>query len=175
MKTKKFRVTSETTFGQARVRGITKKEFQRRRNISLSLKQYHKSPLTTKKTFATRERIRKRKVTKAKKTGKRIRKQLAYYWRTRDIKGTPDGTDIGFIEIKALTINPDITEKGLFIAIRDKQLQLKQQGINFNLYRVSTRGFELQEIAPREEQALNDMKVHITVFANNKTIDHQRI
>lgn len=155
--TEKFKI-SELTWGQARVRKITQKRWLRAERISGSLKKYHKTGLTIKqrreKISITKERKR---VIEKKPITKRIRRQVAQNFKA-DVPPY-------FVSIRAMTINPIITQKGLNLALLQGKRKIQiEENINLTAMQTEYIGLEMVEIPPIEDRKLNDMKIHIEVF-----------
>jgi len=84
---------------------------------------------------------------------KRIRKQVVFNFRS---SGEPYA-----LSIRALTINPEITERGLQMAVAEVKRSLD---IDFKIFSARYLGFEQTEISSSEDKRLNDYKVHIEVL-----------
>jgi hypothetical protein len=154
---KKFRVTEETTFGQARVRGVSKKEFNRRQKISITRRQIFRE----RKLEEVRV-IRKPRV-KVKKPKKEIQEELIEERRFRKqvVLNFRSGEEPYAVSIRAITINPEITERGLLIAVQETKSELD---INFENFTSRYLGFEETEIPSSEDTRLNDFRVHVEVL-----------
>lgn len=158
---KKFIINSNTTFGQARIRGITKKNFLRRQRISISLKKtYERKRIILSQKIPTK----KKEVQKTLITRKRIRKQVVLNLRSHD--------EPYAISIRAITINPIITENGLKIAVNDG---LKRSGYKLrDFYQKRYYGLEETEISNEEDKRLNDYRVHIEILIKkNRPINYK--
>jgi hypothetical protein len=149
---------TEMTWHQVRSRGgITKREFERRLKISKSLKQYYQ------------RRKPKDKITSYYPTKERIRHQKVLNYRS--------SKSPYYISIRVMTINPDITERGLLMALNEIKLSLQKQSINIkdkarnvniDFARMdsvrSSIGTEKTKIAPHEDTQLNDLRVHYEIL-----------
>lgn len=137
----KFKL-SKATFGQARVRGFTKKQFQRAVKISSSLKQFHSNKRILKEKLKATP-----KVEVQEKISQRIRKQLTY-------------NSSYNISIRAIVINGEQTEQDLIQAIEEVlNSNPALQKIPFD-----TSGFEEEEIDFNEDRGLT--KGEINIFLN---------
>ena len=85
----------------------------------------------------------------------RIRKQVAINYRMNE--------EPYFISIRALTINPEITERGLKMEVISARNKLEGQGIRLSQLD-GQFGYESRKIAPSEDRSLNDMKVHVEIY-----------
>jgi len=172
-----MRVTNKTTWGQARRQGIKLKEFNRRRKISMSLKQYHKSAYTTKKTIEDRKRIVKKRQKKVDKIPlKRLRKQVVLNCRPNFNDYNDSIGGIGALSIRAITINPEYNERALLMAVEEikPEIELKL-GVNLRDFQKRYLGLEDTEIPKSEDARLNDYKIHIEVWINNPNTPHGKI
>lgn len=71
--------------------------------------------------------------------------------------------------IRAITINPEITNTGLKLAIIET---LREVQIDINEFETKTFGYEYVEIPPSEDKRLNDYRVHVEVLIKrNKPIN----
>lgn len=122
--------------------------------LSQQLKLYYRTGLPLKERIIRKKRLKQKKIIKKQ----RIRKQIAFNYRMKNLPPY-------FISIRALTINSEISEKGLKIAILQAKRRLKkQEGIDFGDMQVQNTGVEIKKIPPSEDKKLNDNKVHIEVF-----------
>lgn len=92
---------------------------------------------------------------------KRIRKQqVLNFRRTRK--------EPYFISIRAITINPDISSRGLMLAVKEVANSLYKE------YKLDTYhsyiGGEAVELGTNEDKILNDGKIHIEVFVHKNKI-----
>lgn len=101
---------------------------------------------------AKEKQIKKRQIIK-----ERIRKQVAINYRLRE--------EPYFISIRAITINPDITEKGLLLVVRKYHQQFQKQ---FDMPMGYYTGYETKKIPNSEDTRLNDYKIHIEILIKNK-------
>lgn len=83
---------------------------------------------------------------------KRIRKQVVINYRS--------DSEPYSVSIRAITLDPEMTERGLLMAVQEIQTQLD---INFEYFSSRYAGFEQTEIPKDEDKRLNDMKIHIEV------------
>ena len=104
--------------------------------------------------FIIREKPRKR-IREEEIPTRRIRKQVVLNLRS-------ENSVIAAVSIRAITLNPEITERGLKIAIMEifKELDFKEE----DFYHKSYFGYEDAEISSSEDRRLNDYKVHIEVL-----------
>ena len=165
----KKRIT-DLSWYQVRARGgITKKEYERRIKISKSLQLYHKTKHTKKERLV----LTKKRTEKVKHIPeKRIRKQKVINYRADE---SPY-----YLSIRVLTINPEIDERGLFLAINELKNNLQNQSIYLNVKRHSvvidfnnlvpersSIGTEAREIPTSEDKILNDNKIHYEILIEN--------
>jgi hypothetical protein len=167
---KKFKVTSETTFGQARQYGIKLKEFKRRQKISSNLKLYYKSSFSEKKTIKTRSKITKKAEKQAELIPEiRIRKQVVANFRPNFDDYDESIGGIGAISIRAITINPEYNEVGLKMAIEEVKREIElREGIKLYNFQQRYYGLEIVKIPSSEDIRLNDNRIHIEVFVNKQ-------
>jgi len=91
---------------------------------------------------------------------KRIRRQIAQNFKSSEPPY--------FVSVRAITINPEITQRGLVIALLQGKRNLeKETNINLSLMTSEHIGLAEQEIPITEDKELNDMKVHVEVFIAN--------
>lgn len=146
---------SNLTFGQARVKGINKKQWLRAVRISGSLRKYYQTGLTRKE--------RKQETKKTLKREKKIpqivtRQQIAENFR---ISNMPPY----FISVRALTIDSSVTKKGLLLAIRQTKQRIKKEyGITFAGMSAENTGIERTRIPKNEDKKLQDYRIHTEVF-----------
>lgn len=108
-----------------------------------------------------KQKIGKAKKEKEEKPQKRIRQQVAFNFRSH--------SEPYHCSIRALTLNPEYTQRGLLIAVQEVKRDLEQQGIiDFDEFSSSYLGFEEKEISNAEDKILNDGKIHVEVFIKNK-------
>lgn len=166
-KTKKRIV--DLTWNQVRsIGGITKKEYKRRVRISQSLQLYH----STSKTKKERIQKTKRKEQRVKEIPERVRKQRVINYRS-DMSPY-------YLSIRVVTINPEINETGLLLAINELKNDLQNQSIylrakkhsvmiDFNnlVPERSSIGSESKVIPTSEDRILNDGRIHYEILVEN--------
>lgn len=95
----------------------------------------------------------------------RIRKQVVL----NGVNRTEGDSGLVFISIRAITINPDIDEKGLMLAINEAKKDFESQaGISWSNYQKSYFGMEKEKLGSREDSRLSDGKVYIEFFYNGR-------
>lgn len=101
---------------------------------------------------------------------KRIRKQVVMNYRPSfDDTGDSIG-GVGAISIRAISVQPDINERGLLEAVKEIEQTLKSE-FRLRLFERRYLGFEEVEISGMEDKGLNNVNVMIEVFINKqKTI-----
>lgn len=119
----------------------------------------------TKRTSVVLRKKRKEKEVITIKTkpikGLRIRKQLVQNF-------TSDNPPY-YVSIRAITINPNITEKGLRMALLQGRRKFQNtENVNLNLMNTEYYGLEQTPIPDSEDIKLNDGRIHIEVFVANK-------
>lgn len=164
---KKKLILSKLSKGQARYYGFTNSQYQRAVNISKSKKAKAK----VKETVKEKKPIKKKEVIATpEKRGPRIRKQAVIEYVNRDAEPY-------YISIRAMTLNPDITERALLIALLENEGQIKRTYINFirNAKR-SYAGLENEPIGDNEDIKLsNDIVVVILIGGRNPVKEVIRI
>lgn len=95
-----------------------------------------------------------------KAPAKRVRKQVAINYRSDE--------QPYFISIRAITINPDVSERGLLIAVREARSKLQGTGINLSNMDSHYTGYEQKEIPSSEDKILNDYRVHIEILIRKR-------
>lgn len=155
-KLKKGEKISQLTWYQARARGFSQKEYNRRIRISSQLKLYHQSGMTKKE----RIRYKKRNIKKAKKKPtQRVRRQIVLNYRGEK--------DPYYISLRVLTTDPTATNEAMKIALYE--LREYFQGVV-----ISTQDFRagMQEIRnpknPMKSKFLNKGKYRDPVTINFK-------
>lgn len=113
-------------------------------------------------------RVEKKNLKKVKKEFKtiptqRIRKQVAINYRADE--------EPYFISIRAITINPDISERGLLIAVKEARQRAQ---LNYEISHMSSHytGYETKVIPASEDKILNDYKVHIEILIKKRTVHY---
>lgn len=101
-------------------------------------------------------------------SGRRIRKQVVLDYK-RKVDNNSDRPSIGYISIRVMTINPNISERGLKIVLMEAKRRFEREN-KFDLkgYQENYRGFENREIATNEDRLLNDGRVHVIIMVGNK-------
>lgn len=94
----------------------------------------------------------------------RIRKQYVIDLRRgsrRGVKGKKGS--IGYISVRAITINPAINKEGLKIKAREI---LNSLNLNLHSFQYAVEGYSEQPITAQEDKRLNDYKVHVEILEN---------
>jgi hypothetical protein len=96
-------------------------------------------------------------------TGKRIRKQVVLNFR---------GTEPPyFFSIRAVTINPEINERGLKIAVMETLRSfVNSQDIDLSEFQTQYLGYEVVEVAKGEDTSLNNLRIHIEIMEKKKIV-----
>lgn len=106
--------------------------------------------------FTEFRKLRKKKIKKEipeELPEKRIRKQIVLNMRSDD--------EPYAMSVRAITINPGITEEGLKLAILET---LREINIDLSKFYRKEFGFEAREIPEQEDRRLNDFRVHIEIL-----------
>lgn len=136
---------SYLTFGQARVRGVTKKRWLRAVHIR-EAKARRKQRLAQ----APQENV----------PISRIRRQVVFY------HSNPDAPSINmYSEVRVITINPIFTDRGLR-QVAEKYKMLAEKSWNITLNRMGIE--QPTQLSPKEDLKLNDLAVHIELIHQNK-------
>lgn len=70
-----------------------------------------------------------------------------------------------YISVRAMTLNPDITERGLRIAIIEIIGEInKSSNYNIDVSNDDFEGLSAQEITSNMDKALNDYRVHVEIL-----------
>lgn len=117
--------------------------------------KYEKKEVRVLKRRYKKARTEKRKTTTI--PVKRIRKQVTINYRLE--------TEPYYISIRAITINPEITDRGLFLTIIPYKNRIDEQ---YNIKGKGYIAYETKPIPQSEDKQLNDMKVHIEIFIKRK-------
>ena len=88
---------------------------------------------------------------------KRIRKQVVLNYRSSE--------EPYAVSIRAITINPEINERGLLIAVQETMSEI---GINLENFSKRYLGFEEALIPNSEDRRLNDLRVYIEIFVRKE-------
>lgn len=156
MKTKKIKINELKLLIKRREKDIKVRERQ--------IKTEKKEIKVLKKTYKKAVKEKKKSVSiPISKT--RIRRQVAINYKYKNIED--ESIPLSFLSIRAITINPNITEKGLLIAINRAKKKLE---VDYNLYHSSYTGLALQPIPNSEDTELNDYEIHIEVVKNQTAI-----
>lgn len=83
----------------------------------------------------------------------RIRKQVAINFRSNE--------DPYFISVRAITINPDIGERALLIAVKET---IQRKGYNLSGFSSKYTGYSYQKIPSSVDRSLNDERIHVEVM-----------
>lgn len=135
--------------------------------LQLSLEAQSRKPRKKKSTRHKEIRVAKREKNRRKRARrkqrrekvvveipqKRIRKQVVLNFRSDE--------DPYYISIRAITINPEINETGLLIAVKETMSELH---FDFSAFTKRYLGFSAQEIPKNVDTTLNDGRVYVEVF-----------
>lgn len=137
-------------------------------------KQYYlNKQKETKKIKVKRGRKKPKKITGAPEEKEvsipvqRIRRQVVLYKRSDEY--VPKGQGFNYIEVRAVTINPEIDDKTLLLVVREQKNKLERQGVDFTGAQVSIA--RPQILGDLEERDLNDMKVHVVITENHSAYE----
>jgi len=157
----------EMTWFQVRSKGgITKKEYEKRIKISKSLKAY----------YFERKRVKRKEKKETLKDYYPKETLKERYRRQKVINYRSDQTPY-YISIRVLTINPEITDNGLLMALNELKLSIQNQKVKIknkgyftiNFSRLnpdySSIGTEPPtKLSPNEDLILNDMRIHYEIW-----------
>lgn len=177
--TKKAKAYLSATYKNQYSKGIAYNNKKKaKRIISKSNKRTKKKLLKEVRKEIKKPKEKKEKKTRQKKITKpRIRKQKVANFRSRE--------DPYYISIRVITINPEITDRGLLMALRKLMKRFDGKNIyltnknysaeidfdNFNNNIKSSVGTERQKISVNEDRILNDGKIHYEILiGRNKPI-----
>lgn len=136
-------------------RKLTEKQLRKRiKELNVIIRKQRKIIIKQKRIIRKQKKIIIRQI---RVPARRIRKQAVINFRSDEAPY--------FVSIRAITINPDITERGLLMAINQVKSRLEY---NLRLFSAQYLGYEAKAIPSSEDKQLNDFKIHIEVLIKRR-------
>lgn len=156
---KKIIITSDGALRHYEIKNL--KRFNKKYNpISKVGNRLIYSELIPKKEVKVIREVRRRKIkvpVVVELPAKRIRIQMAQNFKA-------DAPPY-FVSIRAITINPIITQRGLSLALIQGKRKIQiEENINLTAMQTEYIGLEKTEIPSTEDRKLNDLRIHVEVF-----------
>lgn len=140
---------------QSEIKQLKKREVQLKKEIKQTRVK------RVKKESKLKEKVKERREIEVPKI--RIRKQVVINFRSHEAPY--------FFSIRAITINPEIDERGLKVAVMEVARSIaSNRDFDLSNFKAQYLGYETKQISSNEDRFLNDMKVHIELMVKKTVV-----